>query len=120
VRLIKLQAKARRHERTRKKVSGTSDKPRLCVYKSLNNIYAQLIDDTKGHTIVSASTVDKELGQIPGHKGNVKAAATIGKLLASRASARGIKRVVFDRSGYKYHGSINALAAGAREGGLEF
>jgi len=120
VRLIKLQAKARRHERTRKKVSGTSDKPRLCVYKSLNNIYAQLIDDSQGHTLVSASTLDKELSNIPGHKGNVKAAASIGKLLASRATAKGIKKIVFDRSGYKYHGSIKALAEGAREDGLEF
>lgn len=117
---LKLQERERRHKRTRKKVVGTPDKPRLCVYKGLNNIYAQLIDDVHGHTLVYASSLDKEFSHIPGHKGNVKTAEQIGKLIASRASARGIKRIVFDRSGYKYHGSIKALANGAREGGLEF
>lgn len=117
---IKLQAKARRHIRIRKKVRGTLDKPRLCVYKSLNNIYAQLIDDVQGHTLVAASSLDKEFSQIAGHKGNVKTAEAIGKLIALRASAKGIKKIVFDRCGYKYHGSIKALANGAREGGLEF
>ncbi len=117
---LKLQAKARRHRRIRKRVSGMPDKPRLCVYKSLNHIYAQLIDDTKGHTLVSASSLDKEFKQVPSHKGNLKTAVEIGRLIASRASAMGIRKVVFDRSGYKYHGSIKALANGVREGGLEF
>ncbi len=117
---LKLQAKDRRHRRTRKKVIGTLEKPRLCVYKGLNNIYAQLTDDTKGHTVVFASSLDKEFRDVSGHKGNMKMAGSIGKLIASRAIVRGIKKIVFDRSGYKYHGSIKALADGAREGGLEF
>lgn len=117
---FKEKARNRRHKRTRKKVSGTLEKPRLCIYKSLNNIYAQLIDDTRGHTIVSSSTLDKEFKEITTNKGNIKMASSIGKLIASRAVSKGIKMIVFDRSGYKYHGSIKALAEGAREGGLEF
>lgn len=117
---LKLRARERRHRRARKKVVGTPDRPRLSVYRSLNNIYAQLIDDTKGHTLISASSLEKEFAQSPGHKGNVKTARDIGKLIASKASVRGIRKIVFDRSGYKYHGVIKALADGAREGGLEF
>lgn len=112
--------KDRRHDRIRKKVSGTSEKPRLSVYRSLNNIYAQIIDDTKGVTLAAASTLDKEIKGSEGHKGNVEAAKKVGQLVAKKASAAGIKKVVFDRSGYRYHGSIKALAEGSREGGLEF
>jgi large subunit ribosomal protein L18 len=118
--VVKEEAKKRRHERIRKQVSGTPDKPRLSVYRSLNNIYVQVIDDIKGHTLVSASTLDKELKAEKGHKGNVAAAKKVGQLIASRAVKAGIKKVVFDRSGYKYHGCIKSLAEGAREGGLEF
>jgi large subunit ribosomal protein L18 len=112
--------KSRRHDRIRKKVSGIGERPRLCVYRSLNNVYAQIIDDTKGATLAAASTLDKDLRGEDGHKGNIAAAKKVGILLAKKATAAGIKQVVFDRSGYRYHGSIKALAEGSREGGLEF
>ncbi|MEW5744721.1 MAG: 50S ribosomal protein L18 [Nitrospirota bacterium] len=117
---IKEQARKRRHVRIRKKVLGTDERPRLCVYKSLNNIYAQLVNDVQGRTVVAASTVEKDLRGESGHKGNVTTAKKVGALLASRALKAGVTRVVFDRGGYKYHGRIKALADGAREGGLEF
>ncbi|MCL4537601.1 MAG: 50S ribosomal protein L18 [Nitrospirae bacterium] len=117
---IKELARQRRHARLRKKVSGTTEKPRLSVRRSLNHIYAQIIDDTKGYTIVFASTLDKDLKSEKGHKGNVAMAKKVGQLLASKATKAGIKSVVFDRGGYKYHGCINALAEAAREGGLKF
>lgn len=117
---IKELARQRRHARLRKKVSGTTEKPRLSVRRSLNHIYAQIIDDTKGYTIVFASTLDKDLKFEKGHKGNVAMAKKVGQLLASKATKAGIKSVVFDRGGYKYHGCINALAEAAREGGLKF
>ncbi|HMK61418.1 MAG TPA: 50S ribosomal protein L18 [Dissulfurispiraceae bacterium] len=112
--------KQRRHERIRKHVSGNPKRPRLSVYRSLNNVYAQIIDDTKGATLAAASTLDKEIKGTDGHKGNVEAAKKVGQLLAKKALAAGVKKVVFDRSGYRYHGSIKALAEGSREGGLEF
>jgi large subunit ribosomal protein L18 len=112
--------KKRRHDRIRKKISGISERPRLCVYRSLNNIYAQIIDDTRGATLAAASTLDKDIRAEEGHKGNIAAAKKVGILLAKKASAAGIKQVVFDRSGYRYHGSIKALAEASREGGLEF
>lgn len=113
-------ARKRRHVRIRKKISGTENKPRLCVYKSNKHIYAQVIDDTKGITLASASTIDKEVkGTIkPGC--NIANAAHIGKVVAKRAIGKGINRVVFDRSGYIYHGRIKALADSAREEGLKF
>lgn len=117
---IKEASRQKRHARIRKKVLGTTERPRLCVYKSLNNIYAQIIDDIKGTTLISASTLDKEMKTGEGHKGNTDNAKKTGQLLAVNASKVGIKRVVFDRGGYKYHGRIKALADGAREGGLEF
>ncbi len=107
-------ARQKRHLRIRKKVSGTALRPRLSVFRSLKNIYAQVIDDVTGVTIVSASSLDIENG------GNVDAAKEVGKLIAERAKAKGIDSVVFDRSGYIYHGRVAALAEGAREGGLEF
>jgi len=101
-------------------VHGTSEQPRLNVFRSLANIYAQIIDDTHGHTLVSASTIDSEVAsQTSGLKG-VERAKLVGKVLADRAKAAGIKRVVFDRGGYKYHGQIKALADASRENGLEF
>ncbi len=117
---IKELARQRRHKRLRKKVSGTTERPRLSVRRSLNHTYAQIIDDTKGHTIVSASTLDKELRDDKGHKGNAAMAKKVGQLLASKAAKAGLKSIVFDRGGYKYHGCIKALAEAAREGGLEF
>ncbi|WP_333654773.1 50S ribosomal protein L18 [Dissulfurispira sp.] len=117
---IKELARKRRHARIRKRVFGTAERPRLSVFRSLNHIYAQIIDDTKGHTVASVSTLDKELKEEKGHKGNVAMAKKAGQLLALKAAKAGIKSVVFDRGGYKYHGCIKALAEAAREGGLEF
>lgn len=110
----------RRHTRVRKKLSGTADRPRLNVFRSLNQIYAQVIDDSNGNTLVSASTLDLELK--PQLKGltKVEQAKLIGKLVAERAQAKGIKEVVFDRGGYRYQGRVKALAASARETGLQF
>jgi large subunit ribosomal protein L18 len=113
-------ARKRRHERVRKKVSGTAERPRLNVYRSLDNIYAQVIDDSTGNTLVSASTVDKELrGQLEPLK-KAEQAKAVGNAIAERALAKGIKEVVFDRGGYPYHGRVKALADGSREGGLVF
>jgi len=111
-------ARLRRHKRVRKLISGTAERPRLNVFRSLKHIYAQIIDDTKGVTLVSASTLDKELKESYG--GNKEAAKAVGKLIAQRAIDAGIKAVVFDRGGYIYHGRVQELAEGAREGGLEF
>ncbi len=111
---------ARRHRRIRSQVSGTTARPRLNVFRSLTNIYAQVIDDVNGHTLASASTIDKVVaGQIDG-KSKVEAAKIVGQVLAERAKAAGVGAVVFDRGGYRYHGRIAALAEGAREGGLNF
>ena len=110
-------ARVRRHEAIRRKISGTTEVPRLNVFRSLNNIYAQIIDDTKGITLVSASSLDKE---IAGNGGNIEAATEVGKLIAKKALEKNIDTVVFDRGGYIYHGRVAALAEGAREGGLKF
>ena len=110
-------ARLRRHNRVRKNISGTAERPRLNVFRSLNNIYAQIIDDVKGVTLVSASSMDKGFD---GYGGNIEAAKAVGKAVAEKALAAGIKQVVFDRGGYVYHGRVAALAEGAREGGLEF
>ncbi len=107
----------KRHRRVRKNISGTAERPRLNVFRSLNNIYAQIIDDTKGVTLVAASSLDKGF---EGYGGNIEGAKNVGKLVAEKALAAGIKEVVFDRGGYVYHGRVAALAEGAREGGLEF
>lgn len=113
-------ARLRRHKHVRKRVLGTSERPRLNVFRSLNHIYAQVIDDGKGHTLVSASTIDPEVAaRLEGLK-KTEQARIVGKVLAERALSRGIKKVVFDRGGYKYHGRVKALADAAREGGLEF
>lgn len=110
-------ARLKRHRRVRKNISGTMERPRLNVFRSLNHIYAQIIDDTKGVTLVSASSLDNDFNQ---YGGNIEAAKEVGKLVAKRALDKGIKAVVFDRGGYVYHGRVAALAEGAREGGLEF
>lgn len=110
-------ARIKRHRRVRKNISGTAERPRLNVFRSLNHIYAQIIDDTKGVTLVSASSLDKDF---EGYGGNVEGATAVGKKIAEKALAAGIKTVVFDRGGYVYHGRVAALAEGAREGGLEF
>ena len=109
-----------RHARVRKKVSGTPKMPRLCVYRSLNNIYAQIIDDTKGVTLVAASTQEKALVEQLKDVDKKGAAKIVGKLIAERATDAGIKQVVFDRGGYVYTGRVAELATGAREAGLEF
>jgi large subunit ribosomal protein L18 len=116
----KREARERRHERVRQRVMGTPERPRLNVYRSLNHIYAQLVDDTLGHTLASASTLDPEIkGQLASiSKG--EQAALVGTVVAKRALEKGITRVVFDRGGYAYHGRVLRLAQAAREGGLEF
>ncbi|MDP4118257.1 MAG: 50S ribosomal protein L18 [Bacillota bacterium] len=111
-------ARLKRHARVRKIISGTAERPRLCVYRSLNHIYAQVIDDIAGKTLVSASTLDSSLKANYG--GNKEAAKAVGLLVAEKAKEKGITQVVFDRGGYIYHGRIAELANGAREGGLEF
>ncbi len=116
----KLKSRQRRHERIRNKVHGTTSKPRLSVFKSLSHIYAQLIDDTSGKTLATASTTEKAVGSGLKHGGNVAAAKKVGASIAERALGKDIKAVVFDRGGYKYHGCIKALADAAREAGLRF
>lgn len=113
-------ARKRRHARIRKKVYGTEERPRLCVSKSLSNMYVQLIDDEKGITLTSASTVDKDLKGKIKNGGNLEAAKMVGGLIAERALGKNIKKVVFDRGGYIYHGRIKALADAARGKGLQF
>ncbi len=116
----KRMARERRHARVRKTVAGTPERPRLCVFRSLKHIYAQIIDDTHGHTVVAASTVDLDMrGQTAG-KDKATQARLVGELLARRAKDAGVTAVVFDRGGYLYHGRVKALADAARETGLEF
>lgn len=109
-----------RHVRLRNKISGTPERPRLLVKRTLHHIYATLVDDAKGHTLAAASTVDKSLAQGLGSKTNVEAAKAVGAAIAAKAQAAGISTVVFDRGGYKYHGRVRALADAAREAGLNF
>jgi large subunit ribosomal protein L18 len=114
----KNEARVKRHLRVRKKIQGTTERPRLNIFRSSKHMYAQLIDDVQGVTIVTASTTEKEVGIENG--GNTEAAKAIGALIAQRAKEKGIDKVVFDRSGYLYHGRVQALADAAREAGLEF
>jgi len=114
------EARRRVHIRIRTRLSGRAQTPRLTVYRSLNHIYAQIVDDTRGQTLVSASTRDKEVRTTLKSGGNVAAAKVVGQALAKRATAAGIARVVFDRGGYAYHGRVKALADAAREAGLKF
>ncbi len=114
------EARKARHKRVRKKIMGTPERPRLNVFRSLKHIYAQIIDDYAGRTLVAASTLDRELRDKIRYGGNIEAAKQVGALIAKRALEKGIKKVVFDRGGYLYHGRVKALAEAAREGGLEF
>ena len=109
-----------RHRRVRRKVTGIISRPRLCVFRSLNHIYAQLIDDSRGQTLVSMSTLDSQVRSKTDGMGKSKKAGIVGTLLAEKALNKGIKQVVFDRGGYKYHGRVKALAEAARKAGLEF
>ena len=114
------QSTHRRHKRIRRKLVGTADRPRLAVFRSNQHIYAQLIDDSKHHTLAASSTLDAKLSEELSSGGNKDAAAAVGKQIAERAIAAGIKQVVFDRGGKLYHGRVQALAEAAREAGLEF
>ena len=115
------EARNARHERIRKRASGTAERPRFCVRRSLNNIYAQIVDDTKGQTLVAASSLKLEtVTPAEGESRGLAQARAVGQLLAERAKEKGIQQVVFDRGGYRYHGRVAALADGARKGGLQF
>ena len=113
-------ARHRRHRRVRTKVKGTSARPRLCVIRSLNHIYAQVIDDSQGHTLASASTLDPDVKSEVAGKAKSARAELVGSLVSKRALSKGIEQVVFDRGGYKYHGRVKALAEAARQAGLKF
>jgi large subunit ribosomal protein L18 len=114
------EARYRRHRRVRHKVTGTGTRPRLCVFRSLNHIYAQVIDDTQGHTLVSASSLEAEITGNAAGKSKTEQAKMVGLLLAKKAAGKKINQVAFDRNGCKYHGRVKALAEAAREGGLKF
>jgi large subunit ribosomal protein L18 len=115
-----LTGRLRRHRRVRKRVYGTPERPRLCVFRSLRYVYAQIIDDEAGRTLVAADSREPELMPDAASRRNVDAARAVGKALGERAKAAGIEKVVFDRGGYLYHGRVRALAEAAREAGLEF
>ena len=117
---IKKNARLKRKRRIRKKLSGTKEQPRLSVFRSSRHIYAQIVDDTEGHTLVAASSLEKQVREQPKFDNKVAVANFVGKLLAERATDKGIKRVVFDRNGFLYHGRVKAVSDGAREAGLEF
>jgi large subunit ribosomal protein L18 len=117
----KNKARVKRHLRVRKKIEGTSARPRLNIFRSSKHMYAQIIDDVQGVTIAAASTVDKDLGDgVISNGGNVESARKVGELIAKRAKEKGVDQVVFDRGGYLYHGRVQALADAAREAGLDF
>ena len=118
MRLTKIKRRQRIKNRVRKIISGTESQPRLSVFRSNKEIYAQLIDDVSGNTIVSSSSTEKEISKVKGNK--IETASVVGKKLAEKAVSKGIKQVSFDRSGYLYHGRVKSLADGAREGGLKF
>ncbi len=120
--LTRREKRIRRHKRIRKKVFGTPERPRLSVYRSLNHFYAQIIDDTEGRTLVSASTLDPEYEKIAGRRGgkSIESAQKVAEVLVKKALEKGIKKVVFDRGGFMYHGKIKAFADRCRELGLEF
>ena len=114
------EARLSRHQRVRQRVSGNGTRPRLAVFRSLNHIYAQVIDDSQGHTLVSASSLEPELKKNTSGKSKTDRAGLVGEMLAKRASEKGINEVAFDRGGFKYHGRVKALADAARKGGLKF
>ncbi|MBU4510646.1 50S ribosomal protein L18 [bacterium] len=113
-------ARIKRHKRVRKNISGSSERPRLCIFRSLKHIYAQIIDDSKGITLVSLSTLDPEIKKKEKYQGNIKAAEMLGSLLAKKLEEKGIKKVVFDRGGYLYHGRAKAVAESTRKGKIVF
>lgn len=117
---IRKQARLKRKKRIRKKIHGTSDRPRLSVFRSARHTYAQIIDDSKGFTLTTASTMDQQVKGAPKFENKVEAAKFVGKLVGERALDKGIKKVVFDRNGFLYHGRIKSLSEGAREAGLIF
>jgi len=116
----KYMGRKQRQRRVRARVSGTAQRPRLNIFRSLTNIYAQVIDDSQGHTVVSASTLDKEVAAQAAGKSKLEAAKIVGKVVGERAKQAGIEKVVFDRGGFRYHGRVAAVAEGAREAGLDF
>jgi large subunit ribosomal protein L18 len=121
VRKLSREAHRRRiHRRTRKKLSGTPERPRLCVHRTSRHVRAQVIEDQSGHTLVSASSLDKEVRALIKSGGNIAASKVVGKIIAERARAQGVEKVVFDRGGYQYHGRVQALVEAAREAGLQF
>ena len=113
-------ARLRRHKRIRATVRGTTARPRLCVFRSSNHIYAQIIDDSEGHTLTSASTIVQEIKDEAADKVKANMSELVGSMVANRALSKGITQVIFDRGGYKYHGRVKALAEAARQGGLKF
>ena len=113
-------SRIKRHKRIRRKISGNATRPRLCVFRSLKHIYAQLIDDEKGHTLVGVSTLNPEIKTVVSYGGNIAAAKEVGKLMAKKALEKNITQVVFDRGGYKFHGRVAALAQEVRENGIQF
>ncbi|HAJ31813.1 MAG TPA: 50S ribosomal protein L18 [Candidatus Atribacteria bacterium] len=113
-------ARNKRHKRVRKNISGSSERPRLCIFRSLKHIYAQVIDDRKGITLVSLSTLNPEIKRKEKYQGNIKAAKMLGSLLAKKLEEKGIKKVVFDRGGYLYHGRVKAVAESTRKGKVVF
>ena len=117
---LKTQARLKRKKRIRKKVVGTENRPRLCVFRSAKHIYAQVIDDSRSQTIIAASSVEKAVRENPESKNKVTTANLVGKILGQRAREKGVKKVVFDRNGFLYHGRVKAVSEGARETGLEF
>jgi large subunit ribosomal protein L18 len=119
-RISKGEARRARHERLRKKIAGSSARPRLSVRRTLHHIYAMLVDDSKGHTLLAASTIERSLGETLKSKTNLDAAKAVGAAIAAKAKAAGISDVVFDRGGFRYHGRVRALADAAREAGLNF
>jgi large subunit ribosomal protein L18 len=114
------EARIRRHNRVRAKISGTDSRPRLCVFRSVNHIYAQVIDDLQGNTLVAASTLDADITKDTKKNNKTGRAELVGTLLAKRATEKGISQVAFDRGGFRYHGRVKALAEAARKGGLKF
>jgi len=117
---LRTQARIKRKKRIRKKLVGTTDRPRLCVFRSAKHIYAQLIDDSQGQTLVAASSLEKAVREVPETNKKVTAANTVGKIIGKRALDKGLKQVVFDRNGFLYHGRVKAVSEGAREAGLKF
>ena len=117
---LRAQARLKRKKRIRKKLIGTENRPRLCVFRSAKHIYAQLVDDSVGRTLVAASSMEKDVRQAPETTNKIAVANTVGKIIGQRALEKGVKQVVFDRNGFLYHGRIKAVSEGAREAGLKF